>query len=205
MNKTQLKEKCKQILNNYKPGQLVSKEDFVFLMDVFIMHPEWELKAGEGVCGASIMLTKYKTRCFMLHLANNSITDISYLQCFNGKNSKLKNIYAACRDAIKEVIIDFRDKNVVYGRTKCNFTLEYLTPENTHIDHYDLQFNHLVAEWLKGKNIDELHDKINTGNDDLDTGIYFTSEDIKNDFTIFHNANTNLRAVSRFANLSILK
>jgi hypothetical protein len=204
MNKKQKLEKCKSILHKYPINSIIDDtSDVLFLLSIFENHPEWELKQGVGIESISIIKTEYNNRCFQLHRIDGSCTDISYISSIN-KPSKLQQIKSACRRAISNQIIQFRTENVIYGSSKCPITQEVLTMENTHIDHYDLPFEEMFANWLKRYEIEYLFSKINeTADNDIIT--CFTDEVIIEDFINYQNENSKLRAVSRRANLSTLR
>ena len=198
------KEKCKDILNKYEIGHII-KDELNFLISIFKNHPEWKTKRGVG--GKNIFIGKdnYGHRCFYITRTDNTITDISYLKSISGKKeSDIIKINKACRTAIRSEIVNFRNKNVIYGVTKCSITNEILTKNNTHIDHYDFTFDHMFKIWIASKDIKELVKCLNKDKD-LTQSYYFQDKIIKNDFIKFHNKHCKLRAVTVNANLSILK
>lgn len=205
MNKTTLKKQAKIVLNKYELNQsLTNSEDYDFLISIFERHPDWTQKEGVGIKDIIIKEEKnYKTRCFYIIRIDNSITDISYIKSIDGKPPKLTDIKSACRYAVRDITIEVSNK-VNLGLEKCPITGELLTKENLHIDHYDMTLNELVNKWLEKYNIDDVYNLINHDLKDNETKTYFTSDKIINEFRIFHNANTRLRAVSKKANLSIL-
>ena len=207
MNKSQLKEKAKAILNGYSLGHIFdsSSSEYKFLCRIFQGHPEFAIKVGSGIKSIYTGVGEvYKTRCFFIDRTDGTYTDISYIRSIDGACSKISDIKCACRSAIQPVIDDFRS-TVIFGVDTCSFTGELLVQQNTHIDHYDLTFNDLVDLWLKPLNIDSLHSLLNDSTKDNETKIYFLAEEIVNGFIAFHNEHTHLRAVSKTANLSTLK
>jgi Protein of unknown function (DUF3223) len=204
MNKKQKAAQCKQILNKYAINTIVTDtDDIQFLISIFENHSDWNKKNGNGVSSISVILSKYKNRCFQLNRIDSTITDISYFESISNK-SPLLNIKNACRNAIYPIIVEFRKENISYGISKCPISGDILTKQNTHIDHYDLTFDEMFKQWLKDKNVDELFSKINESQDNsFET--FFTDNSIIEDFRNFHNANSKLRAVSKFTNLSTLK
>jgi hypothetical protein len=204
MNKIDLTRACRTILNKYKPGQKIIEENS-FLMELFSKHHQWSIKIGIGVDYITVKKTQWGTNCFTIKRIDGTETDISYLQCVNGKSSDLSDVKAACRDAIRGIVAKFRNENVKFGVTVCPLTGDTLLKNNTHIDHYDLTFDEVVTLWLSDKDIKQLHSTLNEGSVDGETEIYFNDSEIIKDFVSFHNNNTHLRAVSKIANLSILK
>lgn len=206
MNKSKLKLKAKDILNKYPVGTIVSNlEEVDFLLSIFQNHPEWLIKKGCGIEFISTIKTQtHGTRCFVLYRKDGSTTDISYIQSISPVD-KYFDIKVACRTSIRDIVIDFRRKNFITSETVCPISDVLLTYDNVHVDHYDLTFNELYLNWIENNDKDLLLQSISNVSKDNETDVYFTNLDIKNNFIEFHNANTNLRIVSKFANLSYLK
>lgn len=204
MNKKDKIERCRQILYKYGVGDVITNGyDIDFLLFIFENHSEWESKKGVGIKSISIINNFFKTRCFQLNRIDGTSTDISFTHSISNV-SKISEIKKACRNAIRDEIVKFRNANVEFGKTICPFSNQVLTSDNTHIDHYDLSFDDMFCIWSASKDLHYLHSKINETEDNSFT-TYFTDSGIINDFVKFHNENCKLRAVSKTANLSILK
>ena len=204
MNNTEKINKCREILHKTPVGiPIMDKEDCEFLLSVFLGHSEWEDVEGCGVSYITTQKTKYGTKCFYIFRLDGTSTDISFMHSIKNRSPKAE-IKLACRTAIQPIIASFKKSNVIYGKSTCPFTGEVLTQDNTHIDHYDLTFNELFREWIKGKKLSELKEAINK-REDHNITTYFIDKNIESEFVVFHNRNTNLRAISKIANLSILK
>jgi len=207
MNKSTLLKKAKAILNDNPIGTVFdnTSEDYRFLLRIFQGHPEYHIKVGSGI--ANVYTGKgetYNTRCFFLTRVDGSSSDISYIRSINGATTKISDIKCACRSAIDDIIIQFKS-SVRFGFDTCPISGHILYTQNTHIDHYDKKFDELFQIWIKSKNIDSTHQLLNDTTKDHEQKIYFVSRSIREDFIAFHNANTNLRAVTKEANLSTLK
>ena len=203
LSKKEIEQITKEILNRTQLNSDVNQSDFIFLMSYFVNHPNWIDKQGCGIKSIKVALSPYKNRCFILSRNDETQTDISYKACLTPP-TKLAEIKKACRNAIKNIIFEFKNNNVVYGQSICEITNEILTKENTHIDHYDLTFADMFNLWIKDKDLDYLHSKINkTIDHNFDT--YFIDNEIVNDFILFHNDKCKLRAVTAYANTVLLK
>lgn len=207
MNKSQLKGKAKAILNDNPIGFVFEQNtpDYNFLLRIFQGHPEYQIKVGSGI--SNIYIAKgleFSTRCFFITRIDGSTSDISYIRSIDGATTKISDIKCACRSAIKDVVARRRDK-VQYGVTLCPISGEVLTKDNTHIDHYNMPFDDVCNAWLKNQNIEFVHSCLNDSSADHVQEISFASRNLKESFIAFHNANTRLRAVSKKANLSILR
>ena len=201
MNPADQKKRCKALLNSGR-GEITAQDDFDFLISVFQKHEAYVEKVGVGVRRILIKKTKYGTNCFFLFRLDESVTDISYIQCFRPLSNRQK-IKHACRSVIRPEIEVFK-ATIVFGVDKCPISGEVLTKDNCHIDHYDLSFELLFSSWIDSVNITNV-EKFLSHHGDGDTGYSFSSEYYSLSFLNYHNSNTHLRAVSKRANLSILK
>lgn len=204
MTKKELTERCRAITRQYNINEEIDNaEHFEFLMNLFSCHSEWDMKRGCGIKSITVKKDFYGNKYFYLNRVDGTGTDISFVHCIS-ERKPIAIIKQACRYAIRNEIDLYRRKNVQYGVTTCPITGEVLTQDNTHIDHYDLTFQQMFDRWIIGKSIDELFKKINK-TDDNSLLTYFTCDLLINEFIEFHNNHCKLRAVSRIANLSLLK
>lgn len=204
MSKKENLEKVKAILNSYPLNKPIINE-FEFLCSVFGNHPSAEIKIGNGIAVITVRKSKFNSRCFYITRRDGSETDISYLQCFNGKPTKRAYVISACRNAIEPIVEKVRLLALEQKEYCCPITGEILVSGNIHIDHYDKTFAELFNEWVADKDIEYLYSKINDHSQDGCVDVWFTDQSIADEFIYFHNGNTHLRAVSRVANLSILR
>jgi hypothetical protein len=201
MTKKYQKDQCKEILNKYALNHTIIEER-EFLVNVFKNHPNWLEKRGKGGRRIFIGQDNYKHRCFFIERIDNTVVDISYLTAIAGNNkSDLERIKIACRTAILPEILDYRNKNVIFGVTKCAISDEILTKENINIDHYDLKFSEMFDLWIKKYISKELVKNIQV----QDQTSRFTNDIILNDFISFHNLNCKLRAVTKHVNQIVLR
>lgn len=204
MDKTQKTSKCQEILRNYEANNVVTNQDEInFLFSIFENHSDWDLKKGVGIKSISVIATRFNNKCFQINRTDGSYTDISFKDSITNI-SKKSTIKKACRTAIRYQVDIFRNRNVTYGVSRCPFTDEVLTECNTHIDHYDLTFDEMFNLWIIEQNFDYLVSKVNRTTDNSLTTC-FIDDLIKDDFILYHNSKCKLRAVSKNANLSILK
>ena len=201
MTKKYQKDQCKEILNKYALNHTIIEER-EFLVNVFKNHPNWLEKRGKGGRRIFIGQDNYKHRCFFIERIDNTVVDISYLTAIAGNNkSDLERIKIACRTAILPEILDYRNKNVIFGVTKCAISGEILTKENINIDHYELKFSEMFDLWIKKYIPKELVKNIQV----QDQTSSFTNDIILNDFISFHNINCKLRAVTKHVNQIVLR
>ena len=193
---------CRKILHNtYK---VVSDESAAFLLEqVFPNHPDWGKKVGIGIDHIEVRPDGYCGQCFFIVRRDGSFTDISFKAAISPPK-KITDVKRACRTAIWPIIAKMRES--IELPFICPITGEVVRDRNdVHIDHYDLTFQEVFDEWVKGKDIERLHEMTLKSNKDDDTKTYFDNDEICKDFIEFHNRHTHLRAVSRKANLSTLR
>jgi len=204
MNKKQKTDECRRILNKYNAGERITDvNESLFLISIFENHTNFIDKKGVGIDYFSVEKTPYNTNCFVINRVDGTSTDISFMHSITKRSDMIK-LKMACRNSIKNTVIKYRYDNVVYGVSKCAISGEILTEGNVHIDHYNDTFDGVFNRWIKELNIKELVSKLNkTQDNNFET--HFTDIDVVNNFIIFHDANTHLRAVTKQINLSLLK
>ncbi len=189
---------CRSLLAKGK----VDPEDLPLLLSILSNHSEWEEKIGYGLSHITVGKAQFASKCFYINRSDGTKTDISFHHAISPRNEMAK-IKLACRYAIRGIIAS-KKCSVVFGIETCPFTGDILLPHNTHIDHYDLTFANLFNIWYREQDHSRLIKAINP-TEDNNTFTYFTDPSINDSFVTFHNANTHLRAVSAYVNLSILR
>lgn len=202
MNKAQKTKRCREILHG--TSKIVDEESSRFLIgQVFPNHPEWEEKVGIGIHHLEVRPNGYGGRGFWIVRRDGSTTDISFVAAISPPK-KRTDVMKACRTVIRPEIEKLRA--TIALPFVCPITGETVSDKRgIHIDHYDLTFREVFDEWMKGKDLEELYSKTRASNKDNSTDTYFDDEETCRDFLAFHNAHTHLRAVSKKANLSILR
>lgn len=100
----------------------------------------------------------------------------------------------------------FELRNNIHIPFKCPITGEIITDKHLiHIDHYDMEFQDVFDLWMKGRNVNELYEKTRNSSVDGDMRTWFNDNVLVDDFIKFHDCHTHLRAVSRKANLTVLR
>jgi hypothetical protein len=195
------------ILYKYNEGEFLDKIDFNFVYDLLSEgHHNPDRKIGSGVAGIFVGTNNYNRRGFFIKRLDGSITDFSYRKCIY-KKGPLHDIKSACRTAIREDIIRFREnffkENAdADGFIICPFTHQKVSIDNCHIDHIPPNtFNKIFSDWIRTKNIDPKKVKL-LGYGDGDMTKKFIDEKLKNSFIKFHRERMNLRVTSPLGNLS---
>lgn len=71
----------KEMLNRYVPGEIVSPEDSIHLIELFKRHPSYLDKVGPGVNYFEVMPADYGSQCFCAVLMDGSKEGFSYMKC----------------------------------------------------------------------------------------------------------------------------
>ena len=195
-------EYCKRILNDF--DGIVPERCMDGLYEIFKSHPHWEEKEGCGIHHFEVRRGLYGEKCFYIVRVDGTSTDISYRKALHSYPTKRADIVKACRTVISPVIENLR--NQIKLPFTCPITGEVITDKSdVHIDHYDLTFKELFDLWIKDKDIDEVYKSIGECRKDGCVEVYFNDPMLAMDFYEFHNPHTHLRAVSKRANLSVLR
>lgn len=202
MTETSKKEKCKEILNNYRDFEFVTqKEDMDFLLKTFPSAYYYEKKVkGQNIIKIQRKRTKkYHTPCFYIYREDGSSTDFSYTKMFNEKNAKRNDVIGALRNAIDQPVIS------PFRKTFTPFYYDgvlYKDVAEVEVDHYDMPFKDLANNFIKENGgVDSLYSFVNEPEDNS-TETYFTNREIIDKFIDYHNAHTHLRFLPRKVNRS---
>ena len=105
MTKKENFEKCKNLLYSSIVNFPLAKDDFEYLTtQIFPLHPRWKEKCN-GRQVRSVIVHKhpeYHNLCFALVLDNNSVIDISFIECIN-KTGLIKDITLACHSIVTSI------------------------------------------------------------------------------------------------------
>lgn len=196
-----------KILYKYDLNEFLNKIDFNFMLDLLkIGHHDPDSKIGCGISGIYVTQNCFNKRCFYIKRLDDSETDFSFVKCIHPKN-KMTDFMLACRDAVREDIIDFRrnyyknnaDSN---GYITCPFTKEKVAESDCHVDHIPpTTFKSIVVRWIKDNSLNYESCEI-SGYDDGEMSKKFKDVSVKTSFRNFHKDLMNLRITSQYGNLS---
>ncbi len=156
-SKKALKELTQEILYAYKIGETVTPEDVSFLSELLKRHPDCAQKVGCGIACIRVQRDKEwgTTRHFEIERTDGTRTDFSFLKCISGADSKMTHFKKACRSAVMQQILDFKNRCFASNQeVLCAITGEHITWYETHIDHADpWTFEIIVEKFIKGSGI----------------------------------------------------
>lgn len=192
---------CREILYSYRPGDTVSDLDHVeFLAALLDLHPHAGIKRGPGVATFQVEPNEYGKVCFWLTRVDGTRTDWSFIQCLRPTPPAAERLNAF-RSAVVGQILAFKD--TVSFPCACPITGEELLVDTCHVDHV-VPFKALVELFLAGEGVALLDVKVRPHGDG-DSRDELADLVLLSRWQIYHASNAQLRAVSRTANLSVLR
>lgn len=157
--KKSLQDEIKRILHQSPLDQKLEGDDYKLIRALLDRHPQAEQKVGCGV--RSIFVVKFPPYCscgFELVRIDGSRTDFSYLQCLNPE-SKLTRLKRACRYAVSDDIIAFRDDFFRRGQSACEISGRFVDLNTYNVDHAPpMTFKNIFEAFLSeyGINVDKI-------------------------------------------------
>lgn len=191
-NQKRATEFFKAMLNHYKPGQIVEKEDSLHLASLLERHSEYAQKIGCGIDHFEVMMTKQSTQCFRICRVDGSGTDFSYGHCITGRPpARKQEVSQAFRQVIRIDLYRAQDKFFVEhqdadGLVSCAVTGERISKDQGHLDHRPpMTFEVLVSTFLQGKGLNYEAVPITNGEDEQTTP-EITDENLSEQFRQYH-------------------
>lgn len=203
--KEALQEEIKRILYKYEPEMILDCADTDFMCDVLFMHPHADEKIGKGVqsIGVQINPTYRNTRNFVVYRTDGTSSDFSYTKCLRPPTHRAMLIQA-CRQAIAPGII--AAKQSYFRQTVnpvCPITNEFLTPENTHVDHaYPKTFRNLFERFIREHHVNMDKVELVRGGDNSSI-VQIADKMLESLWVSFHWQEAEIRFISAEANLLI--
>ena len=204
-----LRKRVRAIRDSYSDDVNLSADDFAFMCDLLKRHESADIKSGCGIREIFVRQEPiHHTRGFWLRRIDGSETDFSFEMCLRNKpEPRIIKFKAACRTAIKFEVIRFKEKFFAQQHSaKCQITGETITKQTAHVDHAPpWTFDQIVMAFINEKHIDVDMVKINGIQQDCMLENSITDKQLERQFIEYHNQRANLRVISGFANLSIVK
>ena len=209
--KSDITEKCREILRSTVDGTSVSIENQGFLFELFQFHDEWSQKSDGGVVDISTKTTEHGTRCFILLNSSQERIDISFPHAIKliptSRTEKLTpqkliDFKNAARTAVKNQITEFRENNLS-DEIICSVTNVAINRDNCAVDHvHPKTFDQLLLDFAIYKNINPLSINVISTN-----GVVaeFEDEELKSSWQEYHREYANLRLLSKAGNLQLPK
>lgn len=164
------KNKCREIRDKYKVGDIVSDEDFNWLINNrFKYHSNWKsMNEGRILLSISVEKESHNTICFGLNFNDNESTIISFINGYADEEKEIKKaVLCALREAdfsrrkaFKDTFLNIYGLPYTYVREGETHIIE--SQDDIHVDHYDSDFAEAVSEWIsKNGGYDEIYPYVN--------------------------------------------
>lgn len=145
---------CKFVLNNADLDSLLQGEWEAVMVDVLNMHQDFhgKTKGQPFKIGVRACQINPRNRQFFILREDGTDTDFSYYKCISGKSkeSRIKETLRACvkyqSDGYKEKY--FFENADRQGYVACAETGLKIRKRDSHIDHFPVQFDEIVKEWV---------------------------------------------------------
>jgi hypothetical protein len=146
------------VLNNQELHEPLEGKWFNVINDVLKGHYNYKAKVGTGSYQISVTQCPVNpnNRHFYVIRQDGSSTDFSFYKAL-AKRSHASEVKKALRDAVVDQSISYKKNyfkdNAVGNYCICPVTGLKITVKSSHLDHYPLQFDEIVSDWLKLNNL----------------------------------------------------
>ncbi len=206
-SKDALEDAVQGILHGYQAPARLNPEDEQFIFDLLQMHPRADEKIGPGVQEIQVRKGWRGGPMFVLIRTDGSRTDFSYKKCIRPVNHSTM-VKAAFREAIAYQVSHiktafFQAYQDDEGMVVCAITGERITWQEAHVDHIPPDtFVALLGDYLieRGVSLDAVQ---------LIPGYrgegYQLPRDLADDWATWHAARAQLRVISAYANIHLVR
>jgi len=203
-------EHVRGIMARATPGKGLEGEDLEFMAALLKRHPDAEAKIGAGVRAIRLEPNPvWDTLMFVLTRVDGSETDFSYRECVS-PSSHISDVRAACRRAVVEDIIEFKqqyftDHADALNHVLCPLTGRLLGWRDVHVDHAPpWVFRRIVDEFLRSEGTAPEDVEIEEHGDG-DVEMCLAEPALAERFRAFHRRLANLRVINARENLKAPK
>ena len=196
-SKTEAQKHCKDLLNKFRPGDVVTEaEDIDFLWGAIQRHPDARAKIGHGVELFYVEADVFGGKRFCVRRVDNTTTHFSYPKCFRPPTAK-EEVSKAFRKEVLSQILDFKQRS--FGdqlSITCSLTGAPVTWETSQVDHFDPDF------WVLRDNFiaDRSFESIELYDDETGSGKLLKDRAFALSWFVYHQQFANLRITSIEAN-----
>ena len=206
--KKELKEYVQYILYKSKKGEPLNGIHLKVVDSVFRNHESYEDKvAGQdykiSVRTSSGVNKKYRE--FYIIREDWSETDFSYVKALAGKSCKISDIKRTLRQVVLQQQWDaktkyFEENQDSLGNIVCAVTGLKMKYKESHIDHYPVKFETIVANWFKENQLTSETFELEDGGDNSVHDLVKDKE-LEKSFYDYHMKNAKYRVVLSKVNL----
>ena len=206
-NKTTLTNYCKYVLNNAKLNATLEGDWEAVISDVLRMHESFheKTKGQDFKIGVRSCMINPRNRQFFILREDGSNTDFSYNKAITARKKEgyIKDILRA---AIKDQTVSFKEDYFVNnadsrGYVICAETGLKIKKKDAHIDHYPMQFDEIVKEWVNMNGISSEDITLSRPKGDNNTVWDMKDDKLLSSFIDFHKSIATYRIVLNKVNL----
>lgn len=207
--KKSLEETIRGIVASYKNEQTLKDEDKNFIVALIEnQHPQAEAKIGPGIARIIVRQNPIytHTRGFHLFRVDGTDTDVSWTECLR-PTPHHKKVRRAMRFLVESQTRAFKQEFFDIGESPyCQITGELINFTDSHVDHVPpLTFDQLVENFFTELQLDINSIGLRGDQDDNKYVDLLDDDKLADRWQEYHLENANLRVISQFANLSIVK
>jgi hypothetical protein len=199
-SKAKAEEHLRQIKDAHSPGEFLSGEEAVTVLDALQRHPGCAEKVGLGVRRVGLY-GNGETRSghgFGVERVDGTVARFSFRMCFQAeRRSHTDRVHEALRQAVRPYVLRWRDNTFAKhgGRISCPITGAPVDPKCCHVDHLPPVFADVVAAFLSsdGLAVEDVAVEISHG-DQVEA--ILSDPELRQRWIRFHNRSVKLRIVS---------
>lgn len=178
------------VLNNQDLDKFLEGKWLAVVDDVLKGHQDYKQKVGEGSyqIGVTTCPVNPKNRHFYILREDGTDTDFSFYKALTAP-SHASEVKKALRDLVRDQTVAYKEdyfkKNAVGKYCICPETGLKITIKSSHLDHYPVQFDELVADWLKSNKL-KIKDVLLEPSKDNDVMNYLVDKSLEKSFYDYH-------------------
>lgn len=152
--KKEVKDFFSSMLWRYEPGDIISVNDFNYLIDLIKNHDDYESRLKGEIYNFFISKDGFGTQNFNIKFTDKRVESFSYINCISPKNH-LSKFTSACRNAVSKDIIQLKNdffNNQQYKISQISDKI--ISYKNSEVDHVNPTFNHIRDSFISLWDID---------------------------------------------------
>ena len=199
-SKAKAEEHLRQIKDSHAPGDFLTSDDAVAVLDALQRHPACAEKIGLGVRRVGLY-SNGGTRSgygFGVERVDGTVARFSYHACFAAERRGHEDrVLEAFRQAVRPSILRWRDNTFAANGwlINCPVTGDIIDPKACHVDHVSPAFAELVTAFLTGEELllEQIMVEVTHG---AEVEAVLSNPELQQRWIRFHNPRVKLRIVS---------
>jgi hypothetical protein len=203
-SKIALETYTRSILHSYRAPARLKPEDERFISELLQRHEHADEKIGTGIKEIWVKCLAFNSNGFVVKRTDSTEIDFSYKSCLRPSTYASK-VKFALRRAVDEQILAIK-RCTFPERTStivCPITGQVITANKAHVDHIPpATFKNLVETYLELRHITVDDIPLLPTPDGIGDML---PDDWSTDWSLWHQSHAQLRVISEYANLHIVK